>query len=173
MKKKLFNSFLAILLLTTILSCNKDLTVNKITPSTLIDKTPNDSNFVSLSVATIAAKQVKNSHIINQATKEKAINGLNAIGTKQVLDTLAVPNNVNPSYYIFNYVGGGYVIIPSDKRVEPILAYADKGYFKKSGKLPSGLINWLSVNHKNMQLLRSNTTLKIPAKIAKLWYGPR
>jgi hypothetical protein len=80
-----------------------------------------------------------------------------------------VPDNVNPSYYIFNYVGGGFVIMPADKRVEPIFAYSNNGYFPHSGTLPSGLGNWLSVNHKNMQLLRKDTTLKVTPGVAKLW----
>lgn len=85
------------------------------------------------------------------------------------MDTLAVPDAINPSYYIFNYVGGGFVIVPADKRVEPIMAYSDRGYFIKSGKLPSGLISWLSLNHKNMQLLRKNSTLKAPVQVTKHW----
>jgi hypothetical protein len=88
---------------------------------------------------------------------------------RQVLDTLAVPNNTNPSYYIFNYVGGGFVIISADKRVEPILAYSDNGYLPHTGKLPVGLLNWLVVNHKNMQLLRNNPDLKAPVGVTNLW----
>ncbi len=66
-------------------------------------------------------------------------------------------------------MGGGYLIMPADKRVEPILAYSNKGYFSYNSNLPYGLTNWLTVNDKNMQLLRKNTALKVPPGVAKLW----
>jgi len=138
-----------------------------------------DVNFVPLSIAAMAAKEVNKSHLVNgiiaKETNQPAsiANIINRsvlnLPDKQILDSLAVPNNINPSYYIFNYVGGGYVIIPADKRVEPVLSYSSTGYLPHSGTLSYGLVNWLSVNHKNMQLLRKDTALKQPRGVGNLW----
>ncbi|MFI5139318.1 MAG: C10 family peptidase [Sphingobacteriales bacterium] len=180
MKKNLFLSATALLLLTLLFSCKKESAVKN--PVTLMQNTgvmPADSNFVPFAVAASAAKQVNHSHLVSDIIAKKvnqqAINhsGINRsvfnLSGKQILDSLAVPDNINPSYYIFNYVGGGYVIMPADKRVEPVLSYSNDGYFPHSGTLPAGLVNWLSVNHKNMQILRKDTTLKQPARVARLW----
>jgi hypothetical protein len=180
MKKNLFLSATALLLLTLLFSCKKESVVKN--PVTLKQNTgvmPKDSNFVPFTIAASAAKQVSHSHLVSDIIAKKVNqsannnSGINRsvfnLSGKQILDSLAVPDNVNPSYYIFNYVGGGYVIVPADKRVEPILSYSNDGYFPHSGTLPGGLANWLSVNHKNMQLLRKDTTLKQPAGVARLW----
>jgi len=180
MKKNHFLPAIALLLLTLLFSCKKESVVKN--PVTLKQNTgvmPKDSNFVPFTMAASAAKQVNHSHLVNDIIAKKvnqqAINpsGINRsvfnLSGKQILDSLAVPDNINPSYYIFNYVGGGYVIVPADKRVEPVLSYSNDGYFPHSGTLPSGLVNWLTVNHKNMQILRKDTTLKQSAGVARLW----
>jgi hypothetical protein len=162
--------FVISLVMLALFSCKKDLSVKNPVPLNAVAANPlKDSNFVSLSVAAKAAKQVNNSHLVSGVVAKKTIQSTNSLSGKQILDSLAVPNNVNPSYYIFNYVGGGYIIIPADKRVEPILAYSNDGYFAYTSDLPYGVANWLSVNDKNMQLLRKNTGLKVPPGVAKLW----
>ncbi|HZY37792.1 MAG TPA: C10 family peptidase [Mucilaginibacter sp.] len=128
-----------------------------------------DLNFVSLAAAAKAAKQVNNSRLLSGIITKKIIQSTSGLSGRPILDSLAVPDNVNPSYYIFNYVGGGYTVIAADKRVEPILSYSNTGYFPHSGRLPWGLANWLSVNHNNMQLLRKNPALPTPTGIASLW----
>ena len=169
MKKTLsFRQVMAVTCLMLIFSCKKDAAV-KSPNSPMNNKQLTDSNFVSISKAAVAAREIKNSHIVSAIIKQKTVYDINLTSIKEVLDSLAVPDNTNPSYYIFNYVGGGFSIISADKRVEPILAYSNNGYFPRSGSLPEGLANWLVVNHKNMQLVRRNPKLKIPAVIANLW----
>ncbi len=158
------------LALMTFFSCKKDLSVkNPVSLSANTTAAPKDSNFVSFAIAAKAAKQVNNSHLVSGIITKKIIQSTGGLSGRPILDSLAVPDNVNPSFYIFNYVGGGYAIMPADKRVEPILSYSNNGYFPHSGALPWGLANWLSLNHKNMQLLRKNTTLKVPPGVAMLW----
>jgi hypothetical protein len=89
--------------------------------------------------------------------------------TKQIADVVPFPDSANPSFYIFNYVGGGYAIISADKRVEPILAFSNTGYFKYSNNLAPGLLNWLTVNDKNMKLVQKNPSLKAPKGVTALW----
>lgn len=141
--------------------------------------TPSDINFVPLSIASMAAKEINKSQLVSDiiakknhqpvATPLTIARSILNLPPKQILDSVAVPNNVNPSYYIFNYVGGGFVIIPADKRVKPVMSYSDNGYLPYSGKLPSGLIKWLSVNDKNMQRLRKDTSLKQTSGTAAFW----
>jgi hypothetical protein len=169
MKKTIFlcRALVAIWLLATY-SCKKDVG-SKLSSSQSLT-TQKDSNFVSLTVATEAATQATKSQMVNAIVRKQTIQSIGGfLPDKKILDTLSVPDNENPSYYIFNYVNGGYVIVPADKRVEPILSYSEDGYFPKSGKIPGGLLGWLRVNHKNMQIVRKDPSLKCPPKIAKLW----
>ncbi|WP_448698577.1 C10 family peptidase [Mucilaginibacter sp. AW1-3] len=126
----------------------------------------NDPNFVPLATASKAAEQAPLSPLTSKLSKQNT-----APSPKTILNYITVPDNVTPSYYIFNYTGGGYVIIPADSRVQPILAYSDKGSIAKSGRISLGLGNWLEVNHKNMVLLRTKPALKQPSDIGKLWSG--
>lgn len=167
MKKtlSLVNCFLAFAILTMVFSCKKDLNKN---PSPILTA-PKDSNFVSLADATTAALQIPTSALAGNAMKTKQIDGTMAATSKQILDYTAYPNAVNTSLYIINYVGGGFVVIPADKRVEPILAISAKGHFSTANSLPTGLTNWLTTNHKNMQALRKNTVLARPKSINSSW----
>jgi len=168
MKKALFLSGLgaALLLLTITFSCKKNFTAKPNESVTM----QTDSNFVSLATATTAATQATISKMASAVIAKKSVQGFAGLTTaKQVLDVLAVPDNINPSYYIFNYSGGGFAIISSDKRVEPVLAYADKGYFPRSGNISGGLAHWLTVNHENMQLVKKNPQLKVPKNVARFW----
>jgi len=169
-KPLFFNQLLIFLLLTGVFSCKKGETIKNSELQVIVpSKMPKDSNFVSIKMAVIAATQLNNSRLVNSKTTRRNIRGISTLETKQVMDTLAVPNDINPSYYIFNYVGGGFSIISADKRIQPILAYSNNGYFPHSGKLPGGLLNWLVVSHKNMQLVRGNPNWKIRAGVANLW----
>ncbi|MDR1792634.1 MAG: C10 family peptidase [Bacteroidales bacterium] len=45
--------------------------------------------------------------------------------------------NGSPLYYVYNFVGGGFVIVAADKRSEPIVAYSVKNYFSIDDKHPA------------------------------------
>jgi hypothetical protein len=171
MKKnlQLLINTIAILTLLIPFSCKKDLAVKTIVPPTVSATTLKNKYFVPLDIASAVATQVTNSHLVSTIIAKQTVRFTPGLSTKQILDSLAVPDNANPSYYIFNYVGGGFAIISADKRVEPVLSFSDNGYFPHSGKLPRGLVNWLAVIHKNMQLLRKDTILKAPVGVANLW----
>jgi len=148
--------------------------------------TNTDPNFVSLAMATTAASQVNNSRMVKgimakQANTSRSLNAsgsmrtlvhipaIPAVTTRQIADVLAFPDNTNPSFYIFNYVGGGYAIISADKRVQPILAFSNTQNFKYSNTISWGLSNWLTVNDKNMKLLKNSPALKAPKSVTALW----
>ncbi|WP_025743520.1 C10 family peptidase [Aquimarina pacifica] len=47
-------------------------------------------------------------------------------------------------FYLANYDEGGFVLLSSDKRVNPILAFSDEGNFPTDlDNYPSGLVSWL------------------------------
>jgi hypothetical protein len=161
---------LALAILMMAFSCKKDAISKKLpSPKTSAVSAQTDSNFVSLDMAVAAAKQAPNSHITSSILKGETVDATTGEQLKEVLDYTAYPNSTNPSLYIINYKGGGFVVIPADKRVEPVLAFSDKGYFPVSAQLPDGVSNWLNVGDKNMQLLRKNTTLHSPTMVKNLW----
>ena len=168
MKKTLspVNCFLAFAVLATAFSCKKELAVKSPSPTLVA---PNDSNFVSLSDAQKAALQVPTSNLAGDAMKTKQVDGTMAASSRQILDYTIYPNAASPSLYIINYAGGGFVVIPADKRVNPILALLGKGHFSTANTLPTGLTNWLTTNHQNMQALRKNTVLARPKSVNFLW----
>jgi len=143
-----------------------------------------DPNFVTFSAAGQAARRAEYSRLINGILSNPTNTGRPAKGNsalrittmntanaseKQVTDSLAFPSASEPSLYVFNYAGNGFVIISSDKRIQPILAYSDKGHFKYSSSLAPGLLSWLNVNDKNMKGLRKSNVNK-PLNNAKvLW----
>ncbi len=49
----------------------------------------------------------------------------------------------NTEMYLFNYEGGGWMIVSADKRVGEVLAYSDTGSFQLDENKPDGLIDWL------------------------------
>jgi hypothetical protein len=157
---------LTTLLLTGIFSCKKEDFKNNPAPSPVSASLLADSNFVAMSVAGRAG--INNAKLTSQVSS-KSVNGILALPDKQVLDSLALPTANNPSYYLFNYLGGGFAIVSADKRADPILAYSDMGYFNTKASMNPGLSGWLKVTDKNMQLLRSHPELKAPKKTAKFW----
>ena len=165
--KKIFllSKFLALGLLITTFSCKKEVAKNQLT-STLIQKSV-DSNFVSMSFASNIAVQ---STTMKNGANKQSVNSLLPVQEKQILDSLVLPDATNPTCYVFNYVGGGFTMAAADKRIQPILAYSDKGHFAVPDEQhTSGLNDWLSVNDKNMQILRKNPQIKAPRKVISFW----
>jgi len=181
MKKTLSRSiyFLIIFLLGT-QSCKKQF--GDLAPLTTIVNT--DPNFVSMSAAATAARQINNSRMVKGIISKQAKTGrpannasartliqlhTTAITLRQIADSLALPDNANPSYYIFNYVGGGYVILAADKRVQPVLSFSNTNSFKYSTNMHPELLNWLKVNDKNMKIVQKHPELKAPKGVTALW----
>ena len=47
-----------------------------------------------------------------------------------------------PGVYVFDLVGGGFVIAPTDERIPPVLGYVTEGRFDL-GQMPPGMAAWL------------------------------
>lgn len=156
---------LAAFLLIAAVSCKKDAVKNETVPSPLSAKLLSDSNFVSISVAGSVVKYAE----LSTHQSKQSVNSGQVLQAKPILDSVAIPNASNPSYYIFNYEGGGFAIIPADKRVQPILAYNDKGHLERSDNLAPGLQDWLTITDKNMDLIRKHPEVKAPKEISRMW----
>ncbi|MES2275892.1 MAG: C10 family peptidase [Bacteroidota bacterium] len=166
MKKKSLIPLLAAMVLIAAFSCKKEPANNNAAPPKLSAALLTDPNFVAMSVAGVVA--ANNTQLVSHVNS-KSVNSTLTLPAKQVLDSLAGPDASNPSYYVFNYVGGGFAIVSADKRVQPILAYSNDGYFKISGNLNGGLTNWLTVTDKNMRVVKSHRELKAPKATTKMW----
>lgn len=101
-----------------------------------------ENNFINLveieNIAKDITHRVNDETLISKGvfTKIKAIKELHEIPDE----------NGNTSFYVINYESGGFVLLSSDKRIKPVLAYSDNGYFpiNKETIYPSSLVSWLS-----------------------------
>jgi len=171
MKKTLLpmKCIFAFTLLMAAYSCKKDLIVKSPAENSKISTDAvTDSNFVTLPEATSIALQSPTSSLVGNVMKTKQVDAT-LTGTKQIRDFIQYPNAETTSLYIFNFSGGGFVIVPSDKRIRPIIAFSNTGHFSLLANMPVGLTNWLSLNHKNMQVLRRNLTLARPQNMTLAW----
>ena len=74
----------------------------------------------------------------------------------------AEPSSVNAkanAFYVFNYDGGGYVIVSGDDRAEEILGYGD-GTIDK-GNMPSNMRWWLDQYKEQIDFLIKNPKLEV------------
>jgi len=86
--------------------------------------------------------------------------GLNAYQEKsdtyqdiQIHSTIRYPNIDNPSIYIFNIENGGYILISSEDRTKPVLAFAFKNHFEIEN-LPPQLEDLLSYYIDQIEYIR-------------------
>lgn len=53
--------------------------------------------------------------------------------------------NGNATFFIINYIDGGFIVLSADKRTEPILAFSEKNTFDtEKSNYPQGLTDWLN-----------------------------
>ena len=78
---------------------------------------------------------------------------------KRIKDYLAVDcSQKEPSFYIFNYEEGGFIIVSGDDRLYPVLAYSEDSSFplEKGSLCPSGLVGWLANTDEMVKEIRQN-----------------
>lgn len=127
------NNFSIFLLLTTVFlySCQNE---------ELIDNsdTIQNENFVNMDEAKAFASVLE-----HQATSKS---GRTTSSTKEIESVLEVPDiDGNPSFYIVNYGGSGYIMLSADNRIEPIRAFSQNEHFSFDlDAYPSGLVEWLA-----------------------------
>jgi len=119
-------------------------------PST---ETPMRDTDVSLAEANEAASNLYKSDAF-KATGSSLHGVASHTGPKAILNTITAAEAGVPSFYIVNYVDGGWAVIAGDKRVEPVLAYSEEGKLESGSNIPGGLGTWLLNTHDKMQVLK-------------------
>lgn len=77
-----------------------------------------------------------------------------ADSSKKIKSQEIIGDLTNPYFYIFNFENkGGFVIVSAEKNEHPILAYSEKGEFKKDNA-PYGIISWIETTKENIDYIR-------------------
>ena len=88
-------------------------------------------------------------------------------GVSLVWDGTDGTRGTEPLFYVFNYDGGGFVVISADDRAYPVLGYSEKGSFRKEG-MPMQIRSWFDGYGKQIEYIRSADTPQ-SGKIAERW----
>ncbi|MBX6379888.1 MAG: Spi family protease inhibitor [Thermoflavifilum aggregans] len=149
MKKKLL-TFLQILFVTTLLfSCKKnaEISINAF----------NNSEIVSVDVARkVATAYALNNFSLsnNDRVSNPSLRNSSQPVRKEIESEEVIQSGELPYFYIFNFKNkGGWVIISAEKREHPILAYNNKGEFKKDNA-PYGIVSWIETQKENIDFIR-------------------
>lgn len=74
-----------------------------------------------------------------------------------------------PIVHVINFESGGFTLISADDRIDPVLAFSEKGSFPSSKKeYPLGLNIWMEMIAKKIQFNRNNN-IQQSAIIKHLW----
>ena len=77
-----------------------------------------------------------------------------------------------PEYYVFNNPDGGWVIIASDDRVTPVLAYSESGSFDSDADMPDNLSSWMDEVSQAIDLVRNSNEVA-SAQVSAAWSALR
>ena len=141
-------------------SCNKDNRAlsNKIEIKNIV--TPQDAGEI--------ARNINKSNIVRGTVSKNLLKSEKYNSRRKVRDSIVFSNKKKTPYlYVYNYVGGGFTILSGDNRLLPVLAYSDKGTFKKDS-LPGGLVRWLAATVNTIQNLRASDATQ-PAAVAQVY----
>lgn len=95
--------------------------------------------------------------------------GTQEFKNKSVTEIIPVKNKENElSFYTINFKEGGWVLLSSDKRVNPILAYSENGSFKpEKAKSANGISFWMDKAYETINELQKKKQQS--PKLKKLW----
>lgn len=105
-------------------------------------KSLDNKNFVELSQAKKISEQIffkkesisnKGEYIDSTMIFNKTIRTINEVKNQKG----------NTAFYIINYNENGFILLSSDKRINPILAFSENGIFNVNESYPEGLRFWL------------------------------
>lgn len=73
----------------------------------------------------------------------------------------------DPAFYVFNFNGGGFVVIAGDDAAQPVLGYSETGSFR-ADNLPSNIRDWFDGYASQVEFIRKNR-LTATADIVQAW----
>lgn len=143
-----------VIFIITFCSCSTESTTDDIIYANSDESVNKDSNFVDISEVRSIANEIFSSNN-RMLSKEGAKKNIKEI--KPISD-----NEKNPSFYIINFEGGGFIILSADKRIYPILAYSNQNNFDlNSESYPDLLVDWLFEQNSYVQDLREGRIKEI------------
>ncbi|MCU4165189.1 C10 family peptidase [Carboxylicivirga caseinilyticus] len=152
---------LYILILFLTISCSKEKEIED--SVNVIDK-----NFIELSLVRKIAEEV---NFDNKDYPNCVIKSTSSKSTKRTIMTVNEVKNENEktSFYVINYIEGGFIIVSADKRTTPILAFSENGDFDfKESSFPPGLILWINDTKKQISTIQ-NSDLEQSKKVKLAW----
>lgn len=98
-------------------------------------------NFVELA----QVKEIANGIYFEAKTNSTTSKGTTSKSTKRTIEAISeVKNEGKTSFYIINYIEGGFILLSADNRTQPILAYSENGKFEPNEDFyPLGLKFWM------------------------------
>lgn len=129
------------------------------------EQAPVDVNFVTPQLAeAVGTKFLLESDVVVHTKGAISENDKNVKNSFTLND-----NEDKPFIHIINYEGGGFVIISGDKRLDPILAYSEKGSFNNDlPNFPGGLLDWLGYVKETVEYARTNN-IELPSEMEAVW----
>ena len=111
---------------------------------------------------------INKSNVVRGTVSKNLLKSEKYNSRRKVRDSIIFSNKKKTPYlYVYNYVDGGFTILSGDNRLMPVLAYSDKGTFKKDS-LPGGLVRWLAATVNSIQNLRASDATQ-PAAVAQVY----
>lgn len=151
MQNRIIPSLIIFCFIVTFFSCQDDIDiVESISELNL-------KNYVDEEQAVAIASLIEFPQDDNLSSIAKRTNNLSS---KSIISQLSIPgNNKLNNFYIFNYKGGGFVILSGDRRSEPIKAFSTTSSFSfDEGSYPYELVSWLENTNESIEKLRSKST---------------
>ncbi|WKV10531.1 C10 family peptidase [Marivirga harenae] len=132
----------------------------------ILDTQNNDKFAVNIEQADSIAENIN--FLIDQKDDQSKRGGQEFIN-KSVTEVIPVKNKENElSFYTINFKEGGWVLLASDKRVNPILAYSEDGSFNpEKAKTANGISFWMDKAYDTINELKKNKEQSL--KLKKLW----
>ncbi|MBO4427040.1 MAG: C10 family peptidase [Bacteroidales bacterium] len=123
-------------------------------------------------VSESAAKSLAEKFLQSPSAAKLAHKGLvpsQTVGVKRL--ALKASAASNPAYYVFNFDGGGWVIVSGEDSVEPVIGYSTTGKFSLEGA-PSNIRWWMEGRASEIGAIRSGIASP-KAAVRKSWKNPR
>lgn len=117
---------------------------------------PSELSSSEFFVTSLSAENIANNFKF-QATESNSGKS-NFTFNKSIRDLQEVKNNSRKTlFYVVNYEEGGFLILSSDKRTQPILAVSENGDFILDESLyPEGLAFWMQDTKRQIELIRAS-----------------
>ena len=107
-----------------------------------------------------AAKSIAENFLRRPAAARLTCKGKVPAENKHLRKPLTAAQAAQPAWYVFNFDGGGFVIVSGEDTVEPILGYSKTGRFEYEGA-PDNVRWWMDGLASDIAVARSNPALAV------------